>query len=387
MDDERLDDHVADEIRARLMRQVVDERVRTTRTVVAPPPRVRRAWIPVLTSLAVAVVVAVASIAILVNVHPPQPATPQLESARMFDGSCGSVLTPAQAERAIGEAATRPVDTTRSGADVADSWVTSLFTVGGLRCDWKTGRSAKDQAGLVVAAAPVALAPKKAPDPYCFPSSAGGPAQWSCSYSRVSGKVWFSGQLTILKGGKAVALRRLQQLFTAFDTTAKQSGAAVPLPARPAGSWARGTDCAVLARGAKLATALHTPGLVGEPGNGGSEQPAAQQAADRRLGAVPCILSADGTAPGWKITSLELEVFPAAAIVRSRVDLDPSAKTVRTASGRTATVTTVTTDGVRVTVIHVFDGPNYLQILAEGYPVARVLKAVDPLVAQLDAGR
>lgn len=265
MDDERLDDHVADEIRTRLMRQVVDERVRTTRTAITPPARARRGWIPVITSLAVAVVVAVASTAILVTVHRPQPAAPRLESARMFDGSCGSVLTPAQAERAIGEPVTRPVDTTRSEAAVAGAGVTSLFAIGGLRCDWGTGKSAKDQAGLVVATAPVALAPKTTAAPYCFSSSAGGPDQWSCSYSRVSGKVWFSGQLTIAKGGKAVALRRLQQLFTAFDATAKQAGAAVRLHARPAGSWAKGTDCAVLARDAELATVLRTPTLVGEP--------------------------------------------------------------------------------------------------------------------------
>jgi hypothetical protein len=81
---------------------------------------------------------------------------------------------------------------------------------------------------------------------------------------------------------------------------------------------------------------------------------------------------------------VEVAVFPGAASVRNLVELDPSAKTYRLASGRRVVVTT-SKDGP--TVIHAFDGPNYLQLNTNLRPLSRVLLAVDPLLRRLDAGK
>ena len=385
MDDEHLDDRVADEIRGRLMREVVADRERTARSGRAAPARTRTPWFPVLTSIAVAVVVVAVSIAVLLAAPKPVPADPRPTQTQVFGGSCGSLLPGAAASRAVGTALARPVDVTRAQAAGPGSGLTSLFAVGGLQCEWTpTKADPADGAGLELGAAPGALAPKTITPPYCYGSGGGGPVQTTCTFSRRSHGVWFTGRLTVEKGGKAVVLARLRVLGRAFDAAAREPGAAAPLAKRLAGTWPRGTDCTALARAARVASVLEAPGLAGESGNGSSEPSEAQIRARDRLGATPCILSTDGNGGRWRITSVELAVHPGAAAVRRLVDADPSARTVRTASGRRVIVTK---DGDGVQVIHAFDGPNCLQVTPDGSPLNVVLRVVDPLLRVLDAQR
>lgn len=385
MDDEHLDDRVADEIRGRLMREVVADRERTARTGRRGVSRTRTPWFPVLTSIAVAVVVVAVSIAVLLAAPKPQPADPRPTQTQVFGGSCGSLLPSAAARRAVGTALGRPVDVTRTQAAGSGSGLTSLFAVGGLQCGWSpTKADAADGAGLELGAAPAALAPKKVSAPYCYGSGGGGAVQTTCTFSRRSRGVWFTGRLTVERGGKAVVLARLRVLERAFDAAAREPGAAAPLAKRSPRAWPRGTDCTALVRSTRLATVLEAPGLLGTSGNGPAEPSDAQIRARDRLGATPCSAYTNGNGGRWRITGLDFSVYPDAAAVRRLVVADPSARTLRTASGRPVIVTK---DADGVVVIHAFDGPDYLQVSPDGRPLKVVLRAVDPLLRVLDAER
>jgi hypothetical protein len=384
MDDEHLDDRVADEIRGRLMREVVADRERTVRSGRPAAARTRTPWFPVLTSIAVAVVVVAVSIAVLLAAPKPQPADPKPTQTQVFGGSCGSLLGSGDVRAAVGARVGRPADITRAQADGASSQFASLFALGGLECAWSSTKGGHDQASLVLAAAPVALAPKKLSPIYCYGSSAGGPVQTTCTFNRRSHGLWYSGLLTAAKGGPSVVKARIPALAAALAASAAEPGASIPLPKRAPHTWAHRTDCAALVRVADLATVLHSPGLAGDSGNGTSEPTDGQIVARDHLGATACMLSTNGSGGRWRITSLDIAVFPGAASVRRLVDADPSARVVRTASGRRVVVTK-DTDGV--VVLHAFDGPNYLQVMPDRHPVSQVLRAVDPLLRVLDAKR
>ncbi|GAA4740119.1 hypothetical protein GCM10025783_08800 [Amnibacterium soli] len=384
MHDEHLDDRVADEIRGRLMREVVADRERSVRGGRPTSARARTPWFPVLTSIAVAVVVVAVSIAVLLAAPRPVPADPQPTQTHVFGGSCGSLLPGAAARAAVGTALGRPLDVTRTQAAGSGSGLTSLYAVGGLECTWTPAEAdVADGAALDVGAAPAALAPKAAEAPYCYRVGE-KPVQTACTFSRRSHGIWFTGRLTVERGGRAVVLARLRVLGRAFDAAAREPGAAAPLAKRTAGAWPRGTDCSALVREARLASVLQAPGLAGSSGNGPAEPSDAQLRARDHLGATPCIAETQGDGGPAGITSLAFSVYPDAAAVRALVDADPSARTVRTASGRRVIVTR-DRDGAQV--IHAFDGPDYLQVSPDGRPVQVVLRAVDPLLRVLDTTR
>lgn len=394
MNDERLDQAVADEIRTRLIREVVRDReaVRPARRPAPVHP-----WRTRLTVAFTTVAVVAGTAAVLVAVQPHRTAAPaaptsapsptSTPSAGLFGGDCGAVLSRSEVAAFTGSTVQKPINRTRADLPLLDSGVGALAALGGLRCDWNSGRDT-DQSGLVLEFAPVPLATEAdlAAEPYCFASSSGGPDQTSCTFTFSLGAFWGTGQLTTAREDASATTAAIGRLLARLDAV-NDNGDVVPkigsLARVPSTAWATTTvDCAALVKAADLAEVLHTPGLTGEDGNGGSERPAGEVQAERYLGTLRCIAETpDGTGG-----SLPFTAQPAATGLEAALRAVEGAQSL-TVAGHPAVITRTTAGGITASVLTVFDGVNALRVGVDQYPVDHVERTVAPLIAELNRHR